>query len=114
MKDKTFDFQTFCQISSQIFGGLILDFEDLKIYRSYNFQMHTRDKSVRELFAHLAFKNLRTDFNKIWYRCTIYHNEGFNNGFFEISNRKKMYEQTLKNTFIFIAITVVLMTNQSI
>ena len=41
----------------------------------------TNNKPVKELFARLTFENLQTDFNKIWYKCAIYNNEGFNESF---------------------------------
>ena len=71
-------------------------------------QIYTNNKVVKESFVHFLFKNLRTDFNKVLYKCRVYRKEDFDESFFHNFKKEKIYDQILRNTFMFIVITSVL------
>ena len=53
--------------------------------------MYINNKFVKQVFVHLTFENLRRDFNKLCYRCTVFHNKNFSEGFFSSFKDKYIY-----------------------
>ena len=60
-------------------------------------KIYVINKSARKLFVRLAFKFLSIDLNKISYKCTVYHNKGFDEEFFYILNLEKYMSKFYKN-----------------